>query len=98
MLSVYSKPELKQLTDLRGKVLGVTLPGSTTDLTALAKQSSLVLDLHEAQPEYPVINMMEEQKKVIDKGATMRLGVYPCQLRPGTRARLHLSPQRRPQA
>jgi len=34
VLSVYSKPEFKQLTDLRGKVFGVTLPGSTTDLTA----------------------------------------------------------------
>jgi ABC-type nitrate/sulfonate/bicarbonate transport system substrate-binding protein len=34
VLSVYSKPELKQFSDLRGKVLGVTLPGSTTDLTA----------------------------------------------------------------
>ncbi len=34
VLSVYSKPELRQLSDLRGKVMGVTLPGSTTDLTA----------------------------------------------------------------
>jgi len=34
VLSVYSKAELRQLSDLRGKVMGVTLPGSTTDLTA----------------------------------------------------------------
>lgn len=34
VLSIYSKPELKQPTDLRGKILGVTQPGSTTDLTA----------------------------------------------------------------
>ena len=34
VLSVYSKPEFKQLSDLKGKVLGVTLPGSTTDLAA----------------------------------------------------------------
>jgi len=34
VLSVYSKPEIKQLSDLRGKILAVTLPGSTTDLTA----------------------------------------------------------------
>jgi ABC-type nitrate/sulfonate/bicarbonate transport system substrate-binding protein len=34
VLSVYSKPEIRQLTDLRGKILAVTLPGSTTDLTA----------------------------------------------------------------
>src|SRR5690606_3370174 len=34
----------------------------------------------------PVINMMEEQKKIIDKGATMRLGSYECALTPGTLA------------
>ncbi len=40
----------------------------------------------EANPRHPVINMMEEQKKVIDKGATMRLGSYECALTPGTHA------------
>ncbi len=35
---------------------------------------------------HPVINMMEEQKQVIDKGATMRLGSYECALTPGTLA------------
>ncbi|MGD1030026.1 MAG: CTP synthase [Opitutaceae bacterium] len=34
----------------------------------------------------PVINMMEEQKKIIDKGATMRLGSYECAIKPGTHA------------
>jgi len=44
VLSVYSKPELKQFSDLKGKVLGVTLPGSTTDLTGkmLIQQAGLV--------------------------------------------------------
>ena len=36
--------------------------------------------------KYPVINMMEEQKNVIDKGATMRLGSYDCALKRGTHA------------
>jgi CTP synthase len=40
----------------------------------------------DAQSPHPVINMMEEQKKIIDKGATMRLGSYECALVPGTRA------------
>ncbi|MEO6874042.1 MAG: CTP synthase [Opitutaceae bacterium] len=40
----------------------------------------------EANPRHPVINMMEEQKQVIDKGATMRLGSYECALTPGTHA------------
>jgi len=35
---------------------------------------------------YPVIDLMPEQKRVRNKGATMRLGDYPCRLLPGTRA------------
>lgn len=29
---------------------------------------------------HPVIHIMEEQKEIDDKGATMRLGAYPCKL------------------
>jgi CTP synthase len=35
---------------------------------------------------YPVIDLLPEQRDIEDKGATMRLGVYPCQLKPGTLA------------
>jgi CTP synthase len=35
---------------------------------------------------HPVISMMEEQKKIINKGGTMRLGAYPCDLKRGTKA------------
>ena len=34
----------------------------------------------------PVIDILPEQKDVSEKGGTMRLGVYPCQLGQGTRA------------
>jgi len=34
----------------------------------------------------PVIDLMEEQKKITTKGGTMRLGTYPCQIKPGTLA------------
>lgn len=34
----------------------------------------------------PVISLMSDQKKVKSKGGTMRLGAYPCKLKPGTRA------------
>jgi CTP synthase len=34
----------------------------------------------------PVIDLMEEQKKVTAKGGTMRLGSYPCELREGSLA------------
>jgi CTP synthase len=36
--------------------------------------------------ENPVISIMEEQKKVVNKGGTMRLGAYPCDLKKGTKA------------
>jgi hypothetical protein len=39
-------------------------------LTALARESSLVLDLHEAQPEYPVINMMVAHEHAFETAAT----------------------------
>ncbi|TZF84569.1 CTP synthase [Pedobacter sp. BS3] len=35
---------------------------------------------------YPVISMMEEQKKIKNKGGTMRLGAYPCELKKGSKA------------
>jgi CTP synthase len=35
----------------------------------------------------PVIDLMPDQHDVTDKGGTMRLGLYPCQLRVGTKAR-----------
>jgi len=35
---------------------------------------------------YPVIDLLPEQKTVKDKGGTMRLGNYPCQLVDGSRA------------
>lgn len=40
----------------------------------------------EFDPEtpYPVIALMDEQRRVVDKGGTMRLGAYPCFLKPGT--------------
>lgn len=36
--------------------------------------------------KYNVIDLMEEQKKIFNKGGTMRLGQYPCKVKPGTLA------------
>jgi CTP synthase len=36
--------------------------------------------------KHPVIDMMEEQKKVTMKGGTMRLGAYTCKLKKGSKA------------
>src|SRR6478609_1122517 len=40
----------------------------------------------EASTPYPVVDLMPDQRHVTDKGATMRLGSYPCSLAPGSRA------------
>ncbi len=51
-------------------VLG--LDASSTELNPKAK--------------HPVIDMMEEQKKITNKGGTMRLGSYTCKLKKGSKA------------
>lgn len=38
------------------------------------------------QTQHPVINLMEDQKEVVNKGGTMRLGAYPCELKKGSKA------------
>ena len=40
----------------------------------------------DADTPYPVIDLLPEQKKIADKGGTMRLGNYPCQLTPDSLA------------
>jgi CTP synthase len=35
---------------------------------------------------HPVIDLMPDQKTITDMGGTMRLGLYPCELQPGTMA------------
>ena len=37
--------------------------------------------------EYAVIDIMEDQKTITEKGGTMRLGLYPCKLAEGSRCR-----------
>jgi CTP synthase len=38
------------------------------------------------QTAHPVIDLMPDQRDITEKGGTMRLGLYPCELIPGTRA------------
>ena len=53
------------------------------NVAGLAGAHSIELD---PETPYPVINLMEEQKKIIDMGGTMRLGLYPCELLEGSKA------------
>jgi CTP synthase len=50
----------------------------------LAGASSTEIDDKSA---HPVVDLMPDQRGITDKGATMRLGVYPCVLSESTRAR-----------
>lgn len=36
--------------------------------------------------EHPIIALMADQQDLTDMGGTMRLGAYPCELKPGTKA------------
>ena len=43
-------------------------------------------EMNENTP-HPVINLMEAQKSVVDKGGTMRLGSWKCELANGSKAK-----------
>jgi CTP synthase len=54
------------------------------DVCAMAGANSAEFDSHSP---YPVIDLMDEQRDIVDLGGTMRLGAYPAKLRAGTRVR-----------
>lgn len=53
------------------------------NVLGLPKANSVEFD---AKSPDPVIHLMEEQKNIADKGATMRLGLYPCKILPNSKA------------
>jgi CTP synthase len=53
------------------------------NVTGLRGANSTEFD---ANAPYPVVDFLPEQRTVTDKGATMRLGAYPCHLTPGSKA------------
>lgn len=52
------------------------------NVLGLNKANSMEFDT--STPD-PVISLMADQKNVVDKGGTMRLGVWKCSLKPGSR-------------
>ena len=61
--------------------------------TAVIEYARDVLNMKDAnstefdeKTNYPVIDIMAEQKNLEDKGGTMRLGAYPCKIKNGTLA------------
>lgn len=69
--------------------LGLCL-GMQCATIAFARQLLGTEDVHSTEfvPHcaHPVIDLMPDQRDITEKGGTMRLGVYPCVLVPGTRA------------
>ena len=53
------------------------------NVAGLARANSTEVD--EGTP-HPVIDLLPEQREIEDKGATMRLGDWPCVLQPSTRS------------
>jgi CTP synthase len=51
------------------------------DVCGLAGANSSEFEPHSP---HPVIDLMDEQREVVDKGGTMRLGTYPAKLVPGS--------------
>ncbi|HEY4302811.1 MAG TPA: CTP synthase [Candidatus Didemnitutus sp.] len=54
------------------------------DVLKLKGANSAEFDL---KTPHPIIALMDEQRNVVLKGGTMRLGAYECRLKPGTLAR-----------
>jgi CTP synthase len=52
---------------------------------ALDSDKANSTEFDQATP-HPVIDLLPEQRDIADMGGTMRLGVYPCKLVPGTKA------------
>jgi CTP synthase len=74
--------------DRKVPYLGLCL-GLQTAVIATARRAGIKgANTTEIDPETknPVIDIMADQKVVTDKGGTMRLGDYPCDLTPGTHA------------
>ena len=69
--------------------LGLCL-GMQTAVIEFARNVCKMKNAHSSEfnskTKFPVISLLEEQKKIHKLGATMRLGAYPCKLKKGTNA------------
>lgn len=63
--------------------LHVAVIGFARNVAGLEGANSLEFN---GDSPHPVITLMEEQKQIVDKGATMRLGSYECKITPNTKA------------
>lgn len=69
-----------------GLCLGMQLQVVEFSREMLKNEKTNSAEFDQSTP-HPVIDLMPEQKEITDLGGTMRLGLYPCALQPGTIAR-----------
>jgi CTP synthase len=69
-----------------GLCLGMQLQVVEFSREMLKNEKTNSTEFDQSTP-HPVIDLMPEQKEITDLGGTMRLGLYPCVLQPGTIAR-----------
>ena len=71
--------------------LGLCL-GMQIAVIEFARNVALLAGAHSTEFDpatpHPVISLLNEQQNIADKGGTMRLGSYPCKIKPGTKAHL----------
>ncbi len=68
-----------------GLCLGMQLMVVEFARHVLGDEEANSTEFNRATP-HPVIDLMPDQRGILDKGGTMRLGLYPCRLQPHTRA------------
>jgi len=68
-----------------GICLGMQCAVIEFGINVLGLEGAHSTEMHPNTP-HPVIDIMEEQKDITDKGGTMRLGAYPCSLVKKSRA------------
>lgn len=68
-----------------GICLGMQMAAIEFARNVLGLKEANSTEMNESTPD-PVIDLMDEQKKVTVKGGTMRLGSYPCVIQAGTLA------------
>ncbi len=68
-----------------GLCLGLQVATIEFSQNVLGIREANSTEFNELTPD-PIIDLMPGQKKITRKGGTMRLGHYPCHLRPGTKS------------
>jgi CTP synthase len=66
-----------------GLCLGMQLMVIEFARTTLGNEEANSTEFDRSTP-HPVIDLMPDQRDIADMGGTMRLGLYPCRLQPGT--------------